>query len=157
MHNKIEAMGSIILVAIKSRKSNIVCPQMVYSDHEPTDKEQIVLKMNSGKMTIKHALVRRTLNRSCTNAIDTSASEIVDVNAATVINRKNSTDHSRVNGICANISGKVTKTRAEPANWWSESPKVITPGNIIIPIRNATRRSRSDTVRAVRVSLVDFG
>lgn len=152
-----ELMGSIILVAVWSRKSNILRSPIVKSDQTPTDSEQMELSTNRGRMTIMQALMRFMLNCSCKNAIATSPKDMVEVKAATVNKKKNSTDHNCVNGIWAKISGKVTKTNADPAILWSDSPNVMTPGNIMIPIKNATDKSSSDTVIAVRVNLVSFG
>ena len=94
IHNKIEAIGSRIFVAMVSKKSKRVSPAIVMCPKLPCDKEHKELNRNRGAITIIHAFNLDILNRSCINAIETSAIEIVEVNAATIKNRKNNIDHS---------------------------------------------------------------
>ena len=97
--------------------------------------------------------------RSRRNAIDTSAIDTVEVIVATNSSKKKSIAHSCEHGICVKIPGRVTNTNVVPASppGLSLSPKLITAGKIIKPIRNATPKSLSDTVTAVRVIIVSFG
>ena len=149
--------GSMMLVVTVSRKSKIVRPHMVYSLHGPTESEHIGLSMSKGRVTVSTALTRDMPARFSINATETSASEMVDVNAATVSSRKNSDDHTRVPPIWANISGRVMNTRAEPARLLSCKPNVITAGKMMKPMNMATMRSSSETVTAVRVSFASDG
>ena len=108
-------------------------------------------------MTIKQAFKRDILKRSCINATDTSAIDMVEVNAATIKNRKNNIDQSWVKGICANTSGRVENTSDGPARASPVSPNDVIAGKIIIPIIIATIISRSETVTAVRDRIVFLG
>lgn len=69
-------------------------PNNVMSDHEPCAKEHAVLSTKRGRSIVRHAALRDILQRSCINAIETSAIDIVDVIAATVRNKKNNADHT---------------------------------------------------------------
>lgn len=132
----------------------MVIPHIVNSLHGPTEREHTELRMNSGATTVMTDRVRVKPKRCSIKATETSARDMVDVNAATESNKKKSADQKRVPLICENIFGSVMNTRADPARSWSVSPNVMTAGNIISPISIATPRSRTDTVTAVRVSLV---
>lgn len=157
MHVIMLATGSMTFVATVSSRLNIFMPPILIQDRDPWDSEHMVLRINSGSITVRHADVRRIRNRSCMNAIDTSASDIVDVSAATMRSRKKSDDHNCVRGICANTYGRVTKTSVAPSSPSLLSPNDFTAGNIIIPIITATSISRRDTVTAVRVRRVSLG
>ena len=122
MHVIMLATGSMTFVATVSSRLNIFMPPILIQDRDPWDSEHMVLRINSGSITVRHADVRRIRNRSCMNAIDTSASDIVDVSAATMRSRKKSDDHNCVRGICANTSGRVTKTSVAPS-----SPSLLSP------------------------------
>ena len=89
--------------------------------------------------------------------METSASAIVDVTAATSNKRKNRADQNLVKGIEAKTSGKVTKTKVAPSKESPLSPKVVTAGNIMIPINKATAKSSMETVVAVFTRLVFLG
>ena len=115
MHISMPPTGSMKLVVMVSRKSNIVSPAIVYPLHGPTDSEHIGLNMRRGRVTVSTAAVRDIPARFCMNATDTSASDIVEVKAARVSNRKKSDDHMHVPPIWAKISGKVMNTSADPA------------------------------------------
>ena len=88
------ATGSMTFVATVSRSVNMFIPATCIQAREPCESDVIVLRINKGRLTVRHAAVRRILKRSCMKAIDTSASEIVDVRAATIRSRKKSDDQN---------------------------------------------------------------
>lgn len=153
----IAEMGNIRFVATVSRKSNIFIDKIFMWERGPCDKEQILLMAIKGSITMKQADFLPFLNFSMTNAIDTSASAMVEVTAATSKSKKNNIDQNRVKGIDANTSGSVIKTKVAPSKDSPLRPKLITAGNIIIPINNATAKSRAETVVAVFIRLVFLG
>ena len=57
--------------------------------------------------------MRRIRNRSCMNASDTSASDIVEGRRGHEVQEEGS-ESIIVSGICANTSGRVTKTSVAP-------------------------------------------
>ena len=88
--------------------------------------------------------------------MSTSASDTVDVRAATTSRKKNSIDHSCVNGICMKISGNVANTRVAPSVE-PVIPKAFTAGNMVSPISIATTNTKPDTVKDVRPNRVEAG
>lgn len=157
MHKRIEQIGSMILVATVSRKSKILRPAMLISLQGPIEREQTELKIRRGRRTISTDFQRLTPKRSQMKAIETSAIDMVEVNAAIVSRRKNSEAHSDEAGILANTSGSVTKTNVVPRKLSSFNPNDVTAGNIINPMMIDTSRSSEETVIAVRVNFVSFG
>lgn len=113
-HVSIAATGSMMLVAMLSRKSKMFMPSMDIWLSGPCDREQSELRKKRGSKTQRQALRRVVLKCSCTNATDTSPKEMVDVRAATIRSRKNRADHREEAGSCANTSGKVTNTSVAP-------------------------------------------
>ena len=85
----IELNGNKRFVAKVSRKSKIVLPNIVSVLSEPWLNEQSELNTNNGKTTIKHDERRFKPNLSQRNATITSASDIVEVKAATKRSKKN--------------------------------------------------------------------
>ena len=83
-----------MLVATVSKRSKSVRPATVIFPRLPCDSEQSELNKNNGAITMTQAFQRLRLKRSCINAIETSAMEIVEVNAATMRKRKNKLDHN---------------------------------------------------------------
>lgn len=83
-----------MFVAIVSKRSKRVNPATVMCPKLPCDREQRELNKNSGAITMTQAFILDILKRSCINAIETSAMDIVEVNAATIKKKKNRVDHS---------------------------------------------------------------
>ena len=88
-------MGSNMLVVNVSRKSNTGMPAIFSHGMAPRESEHTALVANMGISTTRHAVRRYVLKRSRTNAIDTSAMEMVEVRAARNNNVKNSTAQNR--------------------------------------------------------------
>ena len=74
----------------------MVRPQILKLLHGPTESEQIELRSRSGSTTAITARFLDRPNRHSIKATDTSASEMVDVKAATESRRKNSDDQNCV-------------------------------------------------------------
>lgn len=149
--------GSRMLVENVSKKSNNDIPATESQSQPLCDNEHAELKTNNGRTAIRVAVRRRILQRSISNDMVTSLSDMVDVMAATVSARKKSADHNGGHQRRANTSGSVTNMRVTPCRLSPSSPNEVTAGKMISPIRMATPKSRRATVVAVLPRLVDAG
>ena len=139
----------------KSRKSNKPIPK----SSMPTpliDSEQREQNTNIGNSTIKHAFLRLIFKEVQIKAIGTSATETVDVNAATTNNAKNNIAHSWGIGSCVKICGRVIHTRVVPSVPPS-MPNDLIAGKIIKPISTAIKNTNDDTVNDVFASFTRDG